>query len=225
MDTFTHLNAPSALDVGFLLETLPVNTCSYYHVAPRKLPSGCWGAQGQASGQPPWFPERTSKQMEPSPAQLSPGAPSSLAPWSWPRPGPTLTLWTLAGMSSWPHPWAVDCDHAGPGPGKPGQPSAGLPARASHPSLSRQPGFILFLVIFQEHKLPRFHLEFSLLGLARGRTRGSRRDREPRSSCGGLSGVPPGPAGQPGCPRAGVASAGLPTFGAGPGDLRRPLWL
>lgn len=102
---------------------------------------------------------------------------------SQPRPGPTLTLWTLAGMSSWPCPWAVDCDHAGPSPGKPGQPSAGLPARASHPSLSWEPGFTLFLVIFQERALPRLHLEFSQLGPARGRTRGSRRDQEPRRPC------------------------------------------
>lgn len=85
-------------------------------------------------------------------------------------------------MSSWPHPWAVDCDHARPGPGKPGQPSAGLPARASHSSLSWEPGFTIFLVIFQERTLPRLHLEFSHLGLV------CRRDQEPS----GLSGVPQG---------------------------------
>ena len=85
-------------------------------------------------------------------------------------------------MSSWPHPWAVDCDLAHPGPGKPGQPSAGLPARASHSSLSREPGSTVFLVIFQERTLPRPHLEFSQLGPV------CRRDQEPS----GLSGVPPG---------------------------------
>lgn len=110
--TLAHLNSPPALDVSFLLEALPVNTCSYYHVAHRKLPSGCWGAQGQVSVSCTWFPETTSKQKRWSPAsaQLSPGAGSSPAPlcpglslalpspsglWLACPPGPTPGLWTV----------------------------------------------------------------------------------------------------------------------------------
>lgn len=55
------------------------------------------------------------------------------------------------------------------GPGKPGQPRTGLPAKASHTSLSQEPGFNLFLVIFHELTLSQVHLEFSQLQPESGR--------------------------------------------------------
>lgn len=133
-----------------------------------------------------------------------------MEPWS-PSPIPSVILalapaWrhsVLVSPCPHPHPLAsgrhvlltelLGCDHACPGPGKPEQPSAGLCAKASHTSLSREPGFNLFLVIFHELTLSRIHLEFSQLRPAWRRTEGSCRGLEPgrpdRMPC---LGSPPG---------------------------------
>lgn len=166
MTTLAHLNSPTVLELAFLLGTLRVNTEGSGPI-PGMQSAPHHSLKGPLNG---WSPGAQPLHPQLYPSTLTPPSPCSIPV----SPYPTLTLWTLAGASSCPAPrlWAVDCDHASPGPGKPGQPRAGLPAKASHTSLSQEPGFSLFLVIFHELTLSQLHLEFSQLGPGEGEERG-----------------------------------------------------
>lgn len=109
------------------------------------------------------------------PGLLIPPWPHSVLVSPCPLPSPS-GLWQAC-LGPLPGLWTVIMHIQAPG--NQGSQSAGRPAKASHTSLSQEPGFNLFLVISHELTLSRLHLEFSQLKLESGRRERSSCDQQP----------------------------------------------
>lgn len=158
-----YLNSPRLLTSTSYLGLYLLILC---YLSQSKLRSGPGGPRSACS-RPHRVTLRVSQRGGPAVPAVSWHAHAPLDPLFWFLLAPTrcllplhpaLTLWT---PDSCPSPWPMGCDHAGSGPKKPGQPSAGLPAKASHTCLLHKPGVGPFLLLFHELASSQLPLEFS----------------------------------------------------------------